>query len=394
MADTIPSEALIWRTGGGDNSRRGLFGRSVQVNFQPVRRLAAAGAVQASVVFDAEGTAYVADMAGGVQAFSSDGTRKWRVKLTGGISATPVVHPKEPRLFVGSHAGWVCALDTATGATRWRRELPTKSDPRILSDLLLLVEADVVVLSGWGGSFHALEAATGEERFSWDAGISPTAAAAADGRGNLFCLRAVAGKGIEFVRVTAKGEAAVLHHQPEDARGARRALVAAAPVVDEARGRVYFITNENKAALLHAWSLQSERRLWSRRLAHAVQATPTVLHNGGVVVADLAGFVQGLDAEGEVVWRYASGSEYLLAGGVAEAEGAFFIGDPLGMLHVIDVRGVGKPVFEGSRAIQARPAFDTEGRLYLPSTSHEVFVFSPVAGRAKAVLPTQDERPG
>jgi hypothetical protein len=90
----------------------------------------------------------------------------------------------------------------------------------------------------------------------------------------------VAGRGIEWVRVDAGGGETVLHREAEDSRGAGRALVTAAPVLDEARAVAYFVANRERTGRLIAWSLRDARVEWMRELPAAIQATPTVLPNG------------------------------------------------------------------------------------------------------------------
>lgn len=375
MADLLPDASLVWRTAGGNPTRCGLFNHEVHHQPHPTRRLQVQGAVQAAVVFCSEGAAIVADMAGVVHAFSAKGKLSWRAKLPGGISATPAVHGVKPHVFIGTHTGWVYALDTQHGETLWQQRIATKADPRILSDLLYLPQADAIVLNSWGGRFRALDAASGTERFSWDAGISPYSAAAADRNGVSYCLRAVPNRGVEFVRLTSKGEETVLHRTPEGKRGARRTMVAATPILDEERAVAYCVINQDSGSFVRAWSLASGTLLWSHPLANSVQATPTLRRDGTILVADLAGFVHAIGPDGSARFRYASGCEYLLAGGVCEASGTAYFGDPLGVLHVIDKQGVGKAVFEAKRAIQARPSFGADGSLYLPSSDRVVYVF-------------------
>lgn len=385
MPDELPAGPLVWAAAGGDRCRRGLFGGAVQIAPAPARRLVARGSVQAPVVFDANGTAFVSDMAGGVQAFGRDGERRWEVLLAGGVSAAPVVAMAASRLFVGTHAGRLYALDATTGQEVWRREIPTRGDPRILSDLLLLEEPGLVVVSSWGGRFWALDAGTAAERAAWDAGISPRSAAAAAG-GSIYCLRAVGGTGVELVRVTPDGSQAVLDREPETPRGARRTVVGAAPVVDEARGAVCFVTNGDRAARLHAWSLGAERRTWTCDLPAAVDATPVVLPDGTVVVADLAGGLQAIGRDGATAWRYVTGAEYLLAGPVAELGSRLWLGDPLGIVHEVDRDGRGRAMFELPRSLQGRPSFDPSGGLYVPCMDHGVYVF-PAASRPALATP-------
>jgi hypothetical protein len=328
------------------------------------------------VVFDAAGRAFVADMAGGVQAFAPDGKRLWRARLEGGISATPAVHPSKPRLYVASHAGEARALDAATGATVWQRSLPTRSDPRVLSDLLFFAGAQAVVLSSWGGRFLALDAGTGEERFTWDAGRSPGSAVAAADPGQIgYGLRAVDARGIELIELTATGGERVLHAEPAGNRGARRAVVAAAPVVDSVRGVVYAIFNRDRDARLVAWSIGAQRELWSCTLAHALQATPTLRPDGTLLLPDLAGGVSAVLPDGKLSFRLDCGSDYFLAGGVCDGDGEFYIGDPCGRLQVVGKTGSRRVGFEVERSFQARPSFGPDGRLYVPCTDRRVYVF-------------------
>ncbi|MBK9137676.1 MAG: PQQ-binding-like beta-propeller repeat protein [Verrucomicrobia bacterium] len=365
-----------WRTAGGDASRRGLFSAAVNPGRRVARRLAAIGAVQAATVISATGTSFIADMAGHVRAFASSGQPLWETRLEGGISATPVLAPNDALLFVATHVGLVAALEAASGKWVWQKTIPSQADPRILSDLLYLATTNRVILSSWGGRFVALDAATGTSAGDWDAGISPGAAASADSAGNVYCLRAVASRGIEFVRVAPSGAETVLHGEPETSRGARRALVTAAPVLDEARGVAYLVLNGDRRATVVAWSLADSRIRWREELDVGVQGTPAVRKDGAVIVADLAGTVHGFSPGGWRIFSYATGSDYLLAGPVAEGSGRAFVGDPLGRLHVIEAEGKGRVAFEIPRAIQGRASFGPAGDLYVPGTDKTVHVLT------------------
>ncbi len=375
MAPKAEIETGEWLAAGGGNARSGLAAVKVDLDPVPIRQLSALGGLQASVVFARAERVVVADLAGRVQLYAADGRRLWRRNLSAAISATPVVDPDGTRIFTGNQAGWVHAQDMESGTIVWRRELPTKSDPRILSDLLYLPQSKSVVLNSWGGRFHALAAATGEPQGEWDAGLFPYAGAAGDRQGRFYGLRSVAGAGLQFFRAEPGGREEILHQQPGKDSPANRLLVSAAPVLDEAHGQAYFIMNEGHQGTLHAWSLAEGKILWSRLFKPALAATPALRPGGGVVVAGLDGSVQVLGADGAARHRYESGAEYLLAGGVCSQAGTFFIGDPLGRLHAVGSDGQGQVIFETSRAIQARPSFDRRGNLYLAAMDRQVYVF-------------------
>lgn len=374
---------------GGGPARAGCSTGPVRWGRRAERKFEALGAIQASIVFDAAGTAFVADMAGGVQAFAPSGRRRWQVRLDGGISASPALDRSDQSLFVGTHAGDLVALDTATGAIRWRRGVPTKKDPRILSDLLYLPRANVLVASSWGGRFVVCDATTGEPRCDWDAGISPRSAAAADSNETIYTLRSVAGRGTELMQTTVAGGETVLHREPEDSRGAGRALVSAGPVVDAERGLLYVVFNREKLGHLFAWSLTGGNVAWKQELSAPVEAAPTVARDGVVFVASLSGAVHAFNPGGTRRFECSLACDYLLAAGVSvspsasasasvEASGAsdgprFLIGDPLGVVHELDGGGVSRVCFEAPRSFQARPSFDPEGRLHLGCTDRWVY---------------------
>jgi hypothetical protein len=370
---TTGAPANPWRTAGGDNSRRGLFRGKAGTKLAVARRLEAQGAVQASVVFDLDGGAYVLDMAGHAQAFDAGGRLRWRVPLSGGVAATPALTANGKTLFAGTFTGWVQALDTVTGKELWRQRVASTSDSRILSDLLHLPEADLVVLSSWGGRYHALDATSGKEEDSWDAGISPCAGAASDAGGHIYTLRAVRDQGVQLV-CRHSGAEMILHSEPEGTRGARRAMVAAAPVVDEARQVIYYVVNRDGGSVVDAWSLEQQHLLWSWRFPQGITATPALTSEGTLLVADLGGALHGLGPEGTPLFRYVSGCEYLLTGPVCDMAGNYFLADPTGVCHRVTASGVGQTVFEAPRSLQGRPSFDPQGRLYLPCTDRQVYV--------------------
>lgn len=369
------SDSTTWRLAGGNAARTGQFPGKVAESLKLKRSLRASGSVKAPVVFSSKGVAFVADMSGMVAAFASDGSCLWRKQLPGGICAAPALDVAEERLLVGTLRGIACALGAVDGSELWRAEVRTESDPRILSDLLHVGATDSVFLSSWGGRLVRLDAKTGEERGAWNAGVSPRSAAAADRLGNVFFVRAVWDQGVELVHLSPAGEETVLHREPRSPRGARRMVVSAAPVLDGERSQVCFVTNRDRDAVLQAWSWKSGAIAWRRELPAAVAATPAIDAGGRLLVADLAGTVRCLDGDGTPVWEYATGCEYLLAGGVSSGTGTTWIGDPWGRLHQIGSNGQGKVVDEAERSIETQPSFTPDGRLVVPGTSGEVRVF-------------------
>jgi outer membrane protein assembly factor BamB len=336
--------------------------------------LEATAGVQASVVFDADSRAYVADMAGAVAAFDSRGVLLWRRVLDGAISATPVVELDADRLFIGTHAGWLYALKSSDGAMLWKRQVPTTSDARIVADLLFERQSGRIVVSSWGGQFHVIDPATGESAATWNAGISPQAAASADSKGRVYFLRSARDAGVSLVRAMPGGDEVVLHEQPAGARGANRLVVLATPVVDEQRGILFFVSNGDRSGTVHAWDLTGNKLVWSVDFERAIVASPCLRPDGVLMVADMSGALVAVDS-GKVKFRYDTGSDYVLAGPVCGGTSQSYLGDPTGLLHCVSAEGSGRSFFEAQRSIQARPSWSPDGDLWVPAMDGHVYVF-------------------
>jgi hypothetical protein len=244
-----------------------------------------------------------------------------------------------------------------------------------MADLLLALPQQWIIASSWGGKYHALDSSSGETVHAWDAGISPQCGASADAQGNLYLLRSTRGEGVQLVRANPAGHETVIHRQPEGKRDPRRAIVAASSVLDEVRRVVYWVANQDREAVLLACSMDDNHLRWQRSLPKAVVGTPALGSNGSVWVAALDGFVHIFHADGLPLARYATETDYLLAGPVTDSNGNAWLGDPLGQLHHMDSKGNGRVVYEALRSVQARPAFDPDGNLYFAATDRSVLIF-------------------
>lgn len=361
---------------GGGPARTGAFAGRVRLGGRPIRRLRAEGAVQSAPVFDAAGNVYVADMSGTVQAFDTSGKPVWRRKLEGSISATPAVDNESHRVFVGTHKGWLYCLACMDGSVAWNTQIPSRTDPRIVSDLLCNPVSKLVVASSWGGQFTAFDFMSGQSKTTWSAGISHQAGASADTTGNVYFQRAVTGEGVVCGRVAPDGVETVLHREPECKRGAGRTVVAAAPVLDESRGRAYFVVNVDAGCDVVAYGLHEQQVVWRKHIAKMVVATPALRPDGAVIVGAMDGTLHAFGADGSSVFAFKTLAEYLLAAPVCDADSNTYLPDPMGCVHTVNRVGEGRQIFEAERSFQARPAFDPAGNLHVPGTDGLVHVMA------------------
>jgi outer membrane protein assembly factor BamB len=382
MPDNMSSTpSNVWTLAGGGPGRAGLATHRHKLGSRPAHTLTTDAGIQSAVVFDGEGRAFVASMGGRVLGFGAEWRQLWKQDLEGAISATPAVQAPSGRLFAGTHSGWVYGLNSADGKVLWRVRLPSMSDSRIVADLLFLPTLGRLVVNSWGGQCHELDPASGNILRSWDAGISPQSAPSADSRDHIYQLRAVRDEGTALVRVAPDGRQTVLHRTPEGERRADRSVVMAAPVIAEDRKRLFFVANGDRKGMLHAWDLEAERLDWSVEFERAVVATPALRPDGVVMVADMTGALLAVEA-GRILFRYSTGSDYLLAGPVCDAVAQTYLGDTNGQIHRVDAGGAGQVVFEADRAIQARPAWAPGGELCFGSMDGRVHVFGPAVPTA------------
>jgi outer membrane protein assembly factor BamB len=110
-------------------------------------------------------------LASGGDLFAIDvrtGAERWRSPGLGAVSLAVVGNAA----YVSTGAGDAVAFDLATGAERWRRPVPVAGTVAV---------ADGVVVVAKAGGMEALDAATGEPRWSWSgAGPGPPVPLAVD----------------------------------------------------------------------------------------------------------------------------------------------------------------------------------------------------------------------
>ena len=210
-------------------------------------------------------------MNGGVCARRPDGEQIWQKDSTREFMP-PALNQDGSRLFVGTFQGSIYALDTETGEIIWRHDIFSRRDPRLLADLLFLPKHALVIGSSWSETFVALDAESGKERLSWSAGRTPYAPAAADEEENVYILRAEVRwgreeqpSGIRLLRVNPETgeETSLFFEEQGEEKPLEHIKISAAPLLDQERNRIYFITNRNLQSHLYAFSLDDDKVILS-----------------------------------------------------------------------------------------------------------------------------------
>ena len=112
-------------------------------------------AVTSGAVVDGAGTAYFGDAAGWFTAVSRAGEVRWSLAVEAPVSCTPALG--EPGLvYVATEAGRLLALDRAAGTERWRLELGSRPQGR-----LVVSDPDELAVCTTNGVLHRLRLAGG-----------------------------------------------------------------------------------------------------------------------------------------------------------------------------------------------------------------------------------------
>jgi eukaryotic-like serine/threonine-protein kinase len=315
----------------------------------------------------------------------------WRVNLEGPVTAGPAL--ADGHVYAGSEVGAVFALDAATGEQRWRTAIgltprgPIEVGPRMVfirTDEAVIVAlhavdgveawrhpvpggvnapllaGEALVVAARSGVVAALDADTGEPRWTTDTGRTLRAApsltgadlqtiAAGDIGGRLTRIDLLTGRLLDEVVVGAEIAGPVLQLDEVLIVGSRSAIVA---LDDEYRERwrvsVSQPTRLPMAAAegvlytdvspdLVAINVESGTLVW--RYTSRALAVTFGLGDGLLVAGTHTGEVHGVDlATGERTWRYRTNDSIRATPLVDEVTGVAYFGSLDGWLYAIDLR--------------------------------------------------------
>lgn len=282
--------------------------------------------------------------------------------LEGGIEQAPVID-RDGTIYAASNGGVLHALDPATGRDRWtfdgggRYESHLASGPAILSDGTIL----------WPGPRTMLFALTsaGEQRWAlrFDSPVLSPAFAANGGvyvaemNGHLHALQIDAG-GARERWVTDLGTHDTLVGSP-------------AVGLD---GSIYE-TIGNRIVALRDQPGRAEV-LWHFDIASGTEVSPAVGRNDVVVFGTNDSFEYGLDSTGALLWRYPRNSLSYSSPAVTDSGLAYF-GDHNGFMNVLDSEsGCLVARYQSGGEVWTAPAIDAAGRVYFGTKSGHILGFA------------------
>jgi len=279
--------------------------------------------------------------------------------LEGGIEQAPVAG-RDGTIYIASNGGVLHALDPATGQDRWTFD----GGGWYGSDLSIgaAVLADGTIL--WPGPRTMLFALTaaGEQRWAlkFDSPVLSPAVAAdgavyvAEMNGHLHALQIV-GSGARERWVSDLGTHDTLYGSP-------------AVGID---GTIYATVGNRIVAV--ADRTGRAEVLWHFDIASGTEVSAAVGRDDVVVFGTNDNFEYGLDSSGSLLWRYPRNS-LTYSSPAATDSGLTYFGDHNGFMNVLDSEnGCLVRRYQSGSEIWTAPAIDATGRVYFGTKSGHIF---------------------
>lgn len=246
--------------------------------------------------------------------------------LLGGCSGAGAMANNWPGITIDqgviymAYAGEVMAVRVNDGSLIWR--YPEKAENGRTYYAAPAVSDGLVVVGDYAGTLHALDAATGTQKWPFTPQIKSGNAARFVGSALIhqdMILAPTAGHdNLYAVSLTGK----------ELWRFPTEQAIWAQPVSDDER--VYIASMDH---YLYAVRLSDHQQVWKRDLGAALVATP-LLAEGTLYLGTLGNEMIAISTEGEILWRYtADGSIW---SSPVLVEGALYFGDTAGFIHAVD----------------------------------------------------------
>lgn len=260
----------------------------------------------------------------------------------------------------------VFALNLESGAELW--SFPPAPDQETGPFYAVpLLTGDLLVVGDYGlGKLYALSQVAGAQQWSAETeGKIVAGAVATDG---------------EIVVANDEGKVYLVQQETQE----RRLLLEtdkpiwAAPLVDEANGRIYIASMDHH---LYAIDLEREEQLWSFEVGGALVGTPA-LSDGVLYFGGLDSRVFAVDAvTGEQVWQF--DTEGWVWGGPVVEGGALYFGDMDGHFYALNAAdGTERWTFQAEDGVRAAPVL-ADGVLYFGTRGGRVYALNAEGGTQK-----------
>lgn len=313
----------------------------------------------ASPAVAADGTIYLVDSFGDVSALSPEGTLKWSYFLEGFVLySTPAVG-SDGTVYVGDSARYLYAL-RADGTLKWRYLAggDIVSSAAIAADGTIYFRCDdgliyAVTPDGakkWSSPLPSPESSYTSVSIAADGTVY---AGSADGK-----LYAFAPDGVQKWAFNAAG---AIYATP--------AIGSDGTIYIGSFAKTFFAINPNGT------------QKWSYVVPDSISGSASVGVDGTVYFGSYDKNLYALTADGALRWTYPTSDEIRGTSPALAADGTIYMSSLDGLVHVVEPDGSRQRVIATGAELRASPLLHN-GRLYIPSFDHRVYVID--VGRTAA----------
>ncbi len=298
----------------------------------------------------------------------TSGRQRWQRRLGASVGAGPVIGV-DGSVLVGSDDGVLHALDPATGADRWTFDSASPRGQAPSTSAAVLEDGTVL----WPGGGEALYALDQRGRLLWrESLLGPGLSPAVAGDGRVYVSDA--GGGVLALEVTEVDHRVVWR---EDLGGPSQTSATVSPtgtvVVGTAHALIGLRDDGDRA-----------RRRWRWTTPATLEVSAGVGPDGTAVVGLDDRYTYGIDDRGRQRWRFTKG-DWSYSSATVTPDGRAFAGDHLGLVDVLRAdtgvvlrRTSTRPPasrFRTGKGIWTSVAVDARGRSYVGTAPGHVVGF-------------------
>lgn len=340
----------------------------------PLRQGEINGSIGSSPAFSVQRNwVYIGSYDGRIRALSPSQngfTTEWSKSTGAMISASPVLSPDESLVFIGTQEGQFYALDSVTGAERWRVELeaPINATAAIGPDGTVYIGAD-------NGRLVALSPLAGQEKWRFNA------------TGQIGASPVVGKAGLVYVGTSA-GHLYALDGQALEANVNAQAVWEfqanggiSSPMLGD-NGVLYVGTHANEFLAI---STLTHQKLWGLTLGGRVTSSAVRGESDTIFVTTYDdGKLTAIDPDARIIkWSMplTENGEAIYASALVGDQGNVYVGAFDGRVYALDptkYNSVNPGLmllwsYETNSSVVASPALDPQGLLYISSLNSTLY---------------------
>ena len=291
-----------------------------------------------------------------------DATLRWRRRLEGGVTPAPVIGV-DGTIYAASNGGVLHALDPATGEDRWTFDggggygSDLSTAPAVLADGTIL----------WPGPRDTLFGLDAAGTLLWSRQFGSFLLSPAITAGGSIAIAEMSGA-LHMLDITSNG----VHERWSSDLGGSGTSYGSPAIGDDG---TIFATAGNRIVALRDEGDRGEI-LWHFDIGSGTEVSPAVGRTGISIFGTNDDFEYGVDAEGRELWRYPRKSLSYSSPAVTDGGLAYF-GDHNGYMNVVEARsGCLVRRYKGSDEIWTAPAIDAKGNVYFGTKDGHIFGFA------------------